>query len=351
MGLTFFLSSIIAFILCNLFKSFVVTKKLGLKFAVFCLIAILISSLVFLEFSDIYKVYLNGFYILLKKISAYSVWKQDSFQLTVGKILLVVWLTGIIIGFIVWIQSYRQFSRYLSLLSVIMPEKILMQCNPDFELLKYMEKVKIVSCNQVISPCLFGFRRPYLLLPKSVYNGEQLRYVIFHELEHLKNGDIVWRSLIDIICISFWWNPFLWYCRKELFQILEMRCDLKVVAGLPEMERVAYMECLADIAEQLIKKEPKFGVSFNRSSLKKLEWRIRLLAEKEAVCRWRQISLGVLTTAFFFFCSMLVFVPYQAEAGKKMEKQYALPQEILNMNYDGNAYFLTPEGNEAFQYK
>lgn len=90
-------------------------------------------------------------------------------------------------------------------------------------------------------------RRPILSLSqKSLdhFDTHQLESVIAHELVHLKRCDH-WVRWVEVLATTvFWWNPVLWWTRRQLSHWEEMACDAEVMRSFPHL-RMAYATALA----------------------------------------------------------------------------------------------------------
>jgi beta-lactamase regulating signal transducer with metallopeptidase domain len=90
-----------------------------------------------------------------------------------------------------------------------------------------------------------------LLLPRKLLNEltpSQLDTVIAHELAHLIRRDDLVRFLEAGVTSLFWWNPVVWWSRRELHRAEEDCCDALVVCSLPDSRR-QYGEALLRAAE------------------------------------------------------------------------------------------------------
>ena len=77
-----------------------------------------------------------------------------------------------------------------------------------------------------------GFFEKRILIPDKKYSREELHYIILHEYTHLDNKDILTIQLINILCIVFWWNPFVDILKGDMYQSIEIRCDQTVTKKL-----------------------------------------------------------------------------------------------------------------------
>jgi len=74
--------------------------------------------------------------------------------------------------------------------------------------------------------CLFG--RGTIVLPMPLVaelDDRQLAMVLAHELAHLRRRDHWVRRIELVVSTIYWWNPLVWYVRRELERAEEMCCD------------------------------------------------------------------------------------------------------------------------------
>src|SRR6266700_6307810 len=132
----------------------------------------------------------------------------------------------------------------------------------------------VVSCS-VDVPTAVGFFSPVVILPAWLAeetDPEGLRYIVLHELAHLRRHDD-WTNLAQKIVKAFlFFHPGVWWIERRLSLDREMACDDAVLAqsGTPK----GYAQCLARVAQK----------SFLRR---------QLALAQAAVSRMRQLSLRV----------------------------------------------------------
>ena len=68
-------------------------------------------------------------------------------------------------------------------------------------------------------------------LPKQI-GSERLRWILAHELAHVKRRDHLVRWLEWLACVAFWWNPIVWWTRRNLRLDEEVACDAMVLDRL-----------------------------------------------------------------------------------------------------------------------
>jgi bla regulator protein BlaR1 len=75
----------------------------------------------------------------------------------------------------------------------------------------------------VATPSLHGWLRPTLLLPRGFlvsFTREQLRYVVLHELAHLRRSDVLVNWIATAAQVLHWFNPLV---RLAVMRLAEER--------------------------------------------------------------------------------------------------------------------------------
>lgn len=273
------------------------------------LLAIVLRMFIPVEFWYTYSVRIHEVLPSIRSALVYQL-LEIPIEVRVWHLLCVTWGIGIVCNLAYKMISYGRLQRYISMFPALKWEKISEDCHFDIAKHNDVLKIKVVLCKKLSSPCLIGLKKVCLLLPEVGYNEQQLYYIVLHELMHLRNRDIVWKILVDLLCTVFWWNPIFWYIKKELFELIEIRNDMKIVNLLSEEEQIRYMECLKNAAVQGVGKDVAFGVSFSKGDLKALKRRLQLIAEKRDYCRWQQIVVVVLVFIGLFMTSAIIFEPF-----------------------------------------
>lgn len=152
-----------------------------------------------------------------------------------------------------------------------------------------VESVRIVVTPHVSAPMGMGVFQKVILLPDIVYSKEEKYYILLHEYAHFKNRDIPVKILIYLYCCFFWWNPFAYLLEKDLAQILEIKCDATIVAGMKESDMADYLSAIVGVLKK--KKNAGEDVDEKRSTISLLSNSPTLLTERfTIVSNSRKIS-------------------------------------------------------------
>lgn len=131
-------------------------------------------------------------------------------------------------------------------------------CNNDISISLNLKNVKIVYCNNLQSPMVAGILEKYILLPDLNYTDKQMRHIIIHELQHIKNFDIYIELLLEILVIIYWWFPPIYLLKRQLDLITEMRVDKQVMDLLDPNEYIDYIETLIFVKRAVLTMEDNF---------------------------------------------------------------------------------------------
>ncbi|MDO4813126.1 MAG: M56 family metallopeptidase [Eubacteriales bacterium] len=103
---------------------------------------------------------------------------------------------------------------------------------------------KVALCPAVSTPALTGLIRPKLLLPHEDYTEIELRFILRHELTHLKHRDILYKLILIFANALHWFNPLVYLMLRAADEDIELSCDSAVTRNMEKAERAAYSETL-----------------------------------------------------------------------------------------------------------
>lgn len=209
---------------------------------------------------------------------------------------------------------------------------------------KEKRNIKIVQTAAVEIPCCIGIFEKRILIPDKKYSREELHYIILHEYTHLDNKDILTIQLINILCIVFWWNPFVYILKGDMYQSIEIRCDQTVTKKLKSAERGNYLtvilkEYKASVQGKEFRKPAGAMPLFEDHSDHLIE-RFRLVAEgQQSSSRIGRILVPVIAVALLVLSYSFILQP-----------RYETPDGIYDVQTStwdidqGNAYLHEKNG-------
>ena len=123
---------------------------------------------------------------------------------------------------------------------------------------------EVAFSETVVCPAVFGIFRPILLLPKGNITGfsrKDTGHILLHELAHIKRGDLWVHSVYMVLQVVYWFNPLLWFVRRQLRHLRELCCDA-TVAGILQEKTTDYRQTILENARRFLAKtiEPGMGL-------------------------------------------------------------------------------------------
>jgi TonB-dependent SusC/RagA subfamily outer membrane receptor len=147
--------------------------------------------------------------------------EEKGFEWTVGNILWLVFLTGVIIMIV------RTIIQFISLYRLKQSASLLND-----------KGVKLFHVEKNIIP--FSFHNA-IYLNRNLHTEEDLKEIIQHEFVHIKQKHSVDILLGELLCIVMWFNPFAWFMRRAIRQNLEFIADRYVLNNGLDKKQYQYL--------------------------------------------------------------------------------------------------------------
>lgn len=142
----------------------------------------------------------------------------ESTQLTVGNFLVLLWALGIMVS------SLQLFRRVLAL------RRWMSECEP-VQISGLHPPLRVLVSPGLSAPCVAGFMNPTLIVPAGAqsWNAETWRCVLAHEMQHCRQGDLIFGWITHMARILYWWHPLASRLDRELGLECESCCDHAVL--------------------------------------------------------------------------------------------------------------------------
>lgn len=111
-------------------------------------------------------------------------------------------------------------------------------------------------CEAISTPAVTGLFRPTLLLPHEGYDLNDLRYILRHELCHLKRRDMLFKLVLLAANAMHWFNPVVYLMLRQADEDIELACDSAATDGLDRAERAAYSRTLLAAVQSHVRALP-----------------------------------------------------------------------------------------------
>lgn len=171
-----------------------------------------------------------------------------SFDISIYHLIILIWITGIAV------QTYRFIKIDGMIKRLLFTFGRNVTKDPHYTSVfrnTYDGKipVQIYEVTGISTPFLYGFSKPYILVPSGEHISEQtLTYILKHEISHYQHHDLWLKFGVQLLNIIYWWNPFTSLLNKQAGLVIEMRIDDNIT-DMDEKDALAYLQCLCNMAE------------------------------------------------------------------------------------------------------
>jgi len=216
--------------------------------------------------------------------------------------LILLWLLGTACV-LVWslVRIYR-FNRLLGMVCAPAPPELQRAAAQIARRLNLKTTPMVCLASAHVSPMVWWIGGPVrIIIPEALpreMDAGQLRWILAHELAHVRRRDHLVRWLEWLACVCFWWNPVAWWARRNLRINEEICCDALVLASFEPPPR-NYANALMTVVEFLASpaiRPPAVASEMNSGGL--LERRFRMIvstARATKTPRW--LVAGLLLVA------------------------------------------------------
>lgn len=196
-------------------------------------------------------------------------------KIHIEKLFFFIWIFGIVLLIRILVLGHKKLKDILisSTKNVdIKHKEILYNC---MNVMNIRTEVELSYSSKISSPSLCCLIKPKILIPVSVadkISNEEFKYIVMHELAHLKNKDVFINWIITLLSIIYWFNPILLYGFRKMRQDCEFSCDCKVISYLGQDENIQYGNALIRVLELVGSSNKLFGTTamvMNNSEIKR----------------------------------------------------------------------------------
>ena len=172
------------------------------------------------------------------------------------------------------------------------------QIKKYIDLFNLKRKVQVFINDNISTPITYGVIHPKIILQSHILKDEQLlKYVIIHEMTHIKKFDIVFNHIKNLITCLHWFNIFILVASRYIEDDIEVLCDKLVVQKVGDTMQNRKDYCLSML--KLIEQNQKS----NDMVLKLNPTKERIIIMK----KWKKSFSGVCILVMVMALSMTVF--------------------------------------------
>ena len=276
-------------------------------------------------------------------------WLQDTTELIVGSknshfafSFMMIWLVGVLALVVVYgCGSYRLHSIKQS--ATEPSSRIRKRFNECKHRLGLSQDVDLRQSSFISAPVSFGWRKPLVVLPKGIDGllESELDHVLFHELTHIKHGDIITNYLFCGVQALYWCNPLVRVAIRQMRRDREAYCDWAVLNELTdEAERISYGQTILKFASG---SNTRFYTANGFcQSKEQLKYRLEQVVGFQRETKWKRL-LGR------YFAGMLALaaigqIPILAYCTEYSEEYYKPSDTLVMVEADWGSFFGNADG-------
>jgi beta-lactamase regulating signal transducer with metallopeptidase domain len=248
-------------------------------------------------------------------VSIERVEQLATFEATAGRVAFWSWAIGAAFAATGLVWQWTKASRFLktcrpaSWTSTELEDALgheLSECAPR-------SRPRVLVSSEISSPFCCQWHQPYLVLPEFLENdpNDALRFVVRHELEHLRSGHPLHLFLQRVVETLFWFHPLVRRASRQMALAREFACDDAAVSSRRDV--IAYLKMLLAIAERGQVRESEGALLFFGRSSSVVALRGRRLVElleagRPEVSRNGRLAAPAIVVAASVLC-FLVWAP------------------------------------------
>ena len=281
-----------------------------------------------------------------------SVSKIGAAQISPMDVLAAAWLTVSAALMIRFIFRYRKAMKEVASYAVCENEQCKRVYNRVLNKSRREISITIRRSSHVTIPMGVGIFRKSIILPEETYSDSELYYILRHEYTHFQNRDLVIKIFVHIYGCIFWWNPVVHLLKRDLSQILEIKCDLDVTDKLKSRDKAEYLTTIVKMLKNAeAKRQEKIfcgATAFvTRNSESEVVERFRIVSAGNISRRKGRVFSGACFLVFglFLFLSYSFVIQPDYEAAAKQGVT-----EDASKTGAGNAYHIKHSDDTYYVY-
>lgn len=221
-------------------------------------------------------------------------------KVNIERVLFFIWMLGAVLyALVLFIGNKKLKETVESSIKNInnTHKKVLYNC---MDTMNIKARVEISYSTKISTPSLCSLIKPKILIPVSVaenISNEEFKYIVIHELCHLKNKDLLINWITNLLSVVYWFNPILLYGFHKMRQDCEFSCDNEVISYLDKSENVQYGNTMIKILELAGNNKRLIGTTSMVMNSSEIKRRIIMISKYKKMSA-KSILMGIVVVAF-----------------------------------------------------
>ncbi len=146
--------------------------------------------------------------------------------------LLALWLVGVVVLTVRFVLAVAVTARLVSHCQLLTDPAAKQVFDQTSLRLGFARQVRLLQADNHTIPMTTGVFRPTVVVPANwhTWPPERFRFVLLHELAHVKRLDVLFQSIARLACALYWFNPLAWCALCRMRIDCELACDDQVIA-------------------------------------------------------------------------------------------------------------------------
>lgn len=228
------------------------------------------------------------------------------FGLPILYALYIIWIVGIFIQLYKLIKnlySFRLIKRYIPNVKESYEKK--------YPILKTANVLGLYFFNGIDQPMTIYPFKSIICLPNFKYTNEELEYIFIHEIQHIKNKDVLIKIFVEILVIIYWWLPIIYVFKNQVETLIELRVDHQVSKKVDDNYK--YVQSLISVAKKILQTnnstKPRPSSQFTLREENLLEKRIYFYLDDKTKNK-KTLATALIITFIFLSLPTIVLEPY-----------------------------------------
>lgn len=198
-------------------------------------------------------IYILSLILAVRLVIPYSIQLPDvpKWSITIPSFVPAIWIVGSILCLMWQVGKYFYLKKLILEKGEYVREKRILDIIGNVKSRMFIDKdISVLISENIGSPMLLGFIRPYIIIPLHRYSEEELEMIFCHELMHYKHKDAYKKLFFSVVAAVQWFNPFVWLLVRECIGSLEVMCDEAVTKNSDKQYKRDYCYMLLKMGEQ-----------------------------------------------------------------------------------------------------
>lgn len=195
--------------------------------------------------------------------------------------------------------------------------------------LSIKKNVKLNISSNASEPITIGIFKPSIWIPEDIdtLSEKEYKYIICHELSHIKHNDLVVYFIGMLIIAIHWFNPFCYLMLYWMRLVNEQYSDETVINNMPHNDRIRYCEIMISMSYKGSGKH-RMSLNFTGQTKRDIRKRIDFIMKRRKKSIFIATAIGMIgciagtATAFAYEAPQVIKVAGREEISSTLEEEF-----------------------------